>query len=70
MERIDEDCMVVSRGTNHIVFNFNREKTLEIDMPAGLEHSKPIFNETEEEIRLTVDKLVIGPLNCLMFEQQ
>lgn len=69
MERIDEDCMVVSRGSNHIVFNFSREKTLEIEMPARLEGSKVIFNETEEEVRMAGGRLVIGPLNCLMFEQ-
>lgn len=39
-------------------------------MPAHLEGSKVIFNETEEEIKMTGEKLVIGPLNCLMFEQQ
>jgi hypothetical protein len=57
--------MVVSRGSNHIfVFNFS-QKTISIDLP-NLQKPNIIFNETEEEARFEGERLLIGPLNCIM----
>lgn len=68
MERIDEDCMVVSRGSNLILFNFS-SNALPIVLPNTHPH-KVLFNETEEEVILEGEKLVLGPLNCVMLESQ
>ena len=70
MERIDEDCMVVSRGNSNIVFNFS-QKTLSVAVPA-LKQRSVLFNETEEAVHEEGEgedaRLVMGPLNCIMLE--
>jgi hypothetical protein len=59
--------MVVSRGKCLIIFNFS-QKTLPIAI-VNLSQKSVVYNETEEEVMKEGDDLLMGPLNCIMFEE-
>lgn len=63
---INEDCLVLRKGKETILFNFT-PKELDIPLP-NADKMIVLFNEIEQQLRVTSHGVVIAPMNCLLME--
>lgn len=63
--KINDECVMVSRGTRMVLFNFSKET---VSVEGDFKDKQILFSNTEEDSKIGQDRLLISGLNCILLE--
>lgn len=63
--KINDECVMISRGSRTVLFNFSKET---VSVEGDFKDKQILFSNVEDDSKVGEDRLTITGLNCILLE--